>query len=317
MVDFECLDGIDLALFDGAGGDEGAAAGGDGTQSSADTRQSGSGGETEPKAAPTGEAEGKETKEGPDAEGRKQETAAERKARYKALVQGEFNDLFTADTKRIIDQRLKEQRALQSTLEAQQPIMDRLMVRYGARDAAELAAKLESDDAAAQAQADKAGKTLEQYRADEARDLEDLRRERELKTAQEQLEAIRAGQFQAQQVEKWALEAEETQALYPDFDLAAELDSEEFVSCLRHGVPVKLAYELTHLETIKAAAAKEAADERERAVLANIKARGGRPPENGGSAQNPVSAATGVSATTREEREELARRAMRGEKIVL
>lgn len=67
-----------------------------------------------------------------------------RRERYRALVTGEFKDLYTADTQRIIDRRFKETRELRETLEAQNAALAPLLERYGAADAAELEAAVEA-----------------------------------------------------------------------------------------------------------------------------------------------------------------------------
>lgn len=69
-----------------------------------------------------------------------------RRERYRALVTGEFKDLYTADTQRIIDRRFKETRALQETLEAQRPVLERLMERYAVGGVADLAAAIEAEE---------------------------------------------------------------------------------------------------------------------------------------------------------------------------
>ena len=68
------------------------------------------------------------------------ETAEARRARYRALVTGEFKDLYTADTQRIIDCR----KVLEEALEAQRAALAPLLERYGAADAAELEAAVEA-----------------------------------------------------------------------------------------------------------------------------------------------------------------------------
>lgn len=72
------------------------------------------------------------------------ETAEARRARYRALVTGEFKDLYTADTQRIIDCRFKETKVLEEALEAQRAALAPLLERYGAADAAELEAAVEA-----------------------------------------------------------------------------------------------------------------------------------------------------------------------------
>ncbi len=307
---YDLLD-VDLKLFDGEGGD-----GAGGTQAGPADTQQGDG--TTTGGEPGKDGSGKSSDAG---SGQKvapeTETPEARKARYRALVKGEFKDLFAADTQRIIDTRFKETKGLQESLGAQQPIIDRLMVRYGAKDVAELAKALETDDVTAQAAADRLGETLEQYRQRERQDLERLRTQRENATLREQLEAVKAREYSQRQVEKWAGEAVAMAERFPGFDLPAELENPEFVSCLEHGVPMELAYKQIHMDEIIQAEAKRAADEREQAVLESIRARGARPTENGASAQNGVTTGVDVGKLTREQRAEIARRATRGETITL
>ncbi len=289
---YDLLD-VDLTLFDGEG---------DGTKTGGEPGKDGS---------------GKSSDAGSGQEGaQKAETPEARKARW-AQVKGEFKDLFAADTQRIFDGRFKETKGLQESLGAQQPIIDRLLVRYGAKDVAELAKALETDDVTAQAAADRLGETLEQYRQRQRQDLERLRTQRENATLREQLEAVKAREYSQRQVEKWAGEAVAMAEQYPGFDLAAELENPEFVSSLEHGVPMELAYKLLHMDEIVQTAAQKAADEREQAVLESIRARGARPPENGASAQNGVATGVDVGKLTRQQRAEIARRATRGETITL
>lgn len=84
----------------------------------------------------------------PAAEGEEKETTPEtpeaRRARYRALVTGEFKDLYTADTQRIIDCRFKETRGLQETLERQTAALSALLERYGAAGPQELEAAVET-----------------------------------------------------------------------------------------------------------------------------------------------------------------------------
>ncbi len=307
---YDLLD-VDLKLFDGEGGD-----GAGGTQAGPAGTQQGDGTKTGGEPGKDGSGQSSDAGSGQDS-AQKTETPEARKARYRELVRGEFKDLFTADTQRIVDQRFKETRGLQESLGAQQPIIDRLLVRYGAKDVAELARALETDDVTAQAAADRLGETLEQYRERERQDLERLRTQRENVTLREQLEAVKAREYSQRQIERWAGEAVAMAEQYPDFDLTAELENPEFVSSLEHGVPMELAYKLLHMDEIVQTAAQKAADEREQAVLESIRARGARPPENGASAQNGVATGTDVSKLTREERAEIARRANRGETITL
>lgn len=299
---YDLLD-MDLKLFDGeAAGGAGDASATGGTEAGSVDTQQGKAGEVAEDAA----------KKGSDAGSRQQqaktETPEERAARYKAMVEGEFKDLFTAHTQRIIDQRFKETRGLQENLTAQQPVMDFLMSKYQAEDPQALMAAMQADDSLWQAMADAEGKTVEQFRADWQAD-------RQRKAMEAELNQYRGEQFVRQQMERWEGEAKELQKVYPDFDLETEVQDRDFQRLLRSGVPMRMIYEVKHMNDIISTAQKTAADEREKAVTEAIRARGGRPAENGASAQNGVTTGVDVSKLTREQRADIAKRAARGENI--
>lgn len=303
MDKYDLLD-MDLATFDGGAaageGGNGSATGGS-QAGSAVTQQSETGGASE-------DAEKKGSDAGSGQQQAKTETREERVARYKAMVSGEFKDLYTADTQRIIDQRFKETRGLQESLDAQRPVMDFLMSKYQATDPQGLMAAIQADDSLWQAMADSAGKTVEQFKAEWLSERQREAMQAELKRSQQEL-------FFRRQMGIWEGEARELKEVYPDFDLEAEVQDKDFLSLLRSGVPMRLAYEVKHMNDIVTTAKKTAADEREKAVTEAIRARGERPAENGASTQNGVTTGVDVSKLTREQRAEIAKRAARGETI--
>ncbi len=199
----------------------------------------------------------------------------ERRARYRALVTGEFKDLFAADAQRIIDHRFKETRTLQETLNAQKPVLDRLMKRYGAADVPALRAAIEAEETRAGAEAEEAGRRAQERQ------------------------------------ERWDREVEETRGTYPQFDFEEASSDPRFTALLEAGVSVRPAYEALHLDQIKAEAARAA----EKRLADHIRARGVRPQENGASAQNAVAVKPDVARLTRQQRSEIAQKAMRGETI--
>lgn len=95
--------------------------------------------------------------ESPAAEGEENvmtpETPETRRARYRALVTGEFKDLYTADTQRIIDCRFKETRSLAEALERQRAALAPLLERYGAEEPEQLEAAVEAHVEQVRAQA--------------------------------------------------------------------------------------------------------------------------------------------------------------------
>jgi hypothetical protein len=113
-------------------------------------------------------------------------------------------------------------------------------------------------------------------------------------------------------------QVQETSAMYPGFDFGAERQNPEFENLVRKGVSVRAAYEVIHRDEIIGGAMKYAATEVQRKTADDIRARGQRPAENGLGAQAPsLVRKANVDSLTREDRDEIARRVARGERIVL
>lgn len=118
---------------------------------------------------------------------------------------------------------------------------------------------------------------------------ERLMQQRENARLQKELERLKEEQMEAQaskeaydQYNSWVREAEELKQLYPNFDLATELENEEFRDDLiNSGKPLRKAYESAHLDEIIQGAIQTTASKVRESVTNNIKARGMRPSENG------------------------------------
>ena len=103
---------------------------------------------------------------------------------------------------------------------------------------------------------------------------------------------------------------------FPDFDLAAESKNPQFVSMLRiEALPLRTIYAAIHHDEILIGSVQRARADAEEAAVANIRARGMRPPENGATVTGGVSVSVGVGSLSRKERADVARRAARGERI--
>lgn len=96
---------------------------------------------------------------------------------------------------------------------------------------------------------------------------------------------------------------------YPDFDAEAELENETFAKLINAGLPMKVAYEVVHLEEIKQGAKAKSDEDEKRAAL--------RPEENGISASGGATLSSGVKSLSKKDRAELAKRARMGEIIRL
>lgn len=327
---------VSLRLFDGEGGaaapaaGEGAADGGNkgGFQASpAPTRRGKSGGfqnvlfgkqGDEPTAA--GDEPGPEGKAQPSAAGKGKEgdvvttsnTLEDRRKAFQELVNGEYKDIYTEETQRIIDRRFREARNLEERAAKQQPVIDMLMQRYKIADGdlGKLAAAVENDNAYWSEAAEEAGMSVEQYKQ-----FQRLKRENDaLLRAQRMRQNQQAAQ---QQLQKWYSEGEQVKAVYPDFDLGTESKNPQFISMLKAGVPVQHAYEVIHMDEIKAGVAQSTARQTEKQVVDGIRAKGNRPAENGTSSQSAFTVKDDPHKWTKQDRAEVARRVARGETIKL
>ena len=188
--------------------------------------------------------------------------------------------------------------------------MDILMQRYNIADgdAKALLKAIEEDNTYWEAAAEESGLTVDQYKK-----MKQM--ERESAELQELKRRQSADQQAQQQLASWMQQAEGMQELYPGFDFRSEIRNRDFQGLLRAGIPVQKAYELIHMEEIKQAAARSAAQTASQQMQANLKAKHSRPAENGTSSKTAVIVKNDVSKLTRAERAEVARRAMLGEHI--
>lgn len=234
---------------------------------------------------------------------------AKRKA-FQELIDGEYKDIYAEQFQLAFNRRFKEVKGMEQNLSDQKPILDMLMQRYNIADGdmKKLQTALEEDSSYWQEAADKEGLTVEQYKA-----MQKLQREN---AELQKLRQRQAGEQQAQQqLARWMQEAEGMKTLYPGFDLRAEIANREFQGLLRSGIPVQKAYELIHMDEIKEAAARSAAQATSAQMTAKIKSKAARPSENGTSSQSAVIVKNDVGNLSRADRAEIARRVQRGEKI--
>lgn len=237
-------------------------------------------------------------------------TLEERRKAFEALIANEYKDVYTEKFQNAFNRRFKETKTLEEHLNRQKPIMDILAQRYSVADGDTEAVlqALENDTAFWEEVAQAEGMTVDQYKA-----VKKLEREcQALRTAQER----RFGEEQAlKQIRQWSSEAEQLKEVYPTFDLQAETTNRDFLGLLKAGLSVKNAYELIHMEEIKADAARAAAQTAGQQMAARVREKAARPKENGISSQGAVIVKNDVGNLTRAERAEVVRRVLRGEKI--
>ena len=240
------------------------------------------------------------------------DTLEAKRAAFEKLIGegGEYKDIFAERTQQIINRRFKDGKIQEQTIAEQKPIMDILMQRYNIADgdAKALLKAIEEDNTYWEAAAEESGLTVDQYKK-----MKQM--ERESAELQELKRRQSADQQAQQQLASWMQQAEGMQEMYPGFDFRSEIRNRDFQGLLRAGIPVQKAYELIHMEEIKQAAARSAAQTASQQMQANLKAKQSRPAENGTSSKTAVIVKNDVSKLTRAERAEVARRAMLGEHI--
>lgn len=243
--------------------------------------------------------------------GEKAKALKDRRKEYKALVHGEFKEQYEADMQRVLNKKFAETKELEGRLAKSQEVLGLLAQRYGvdAGDTDGLSRALEADRVLWESAAEEAGMGVDQYLRMQA-----LERERQMLLQQQKL--MRGQQAAREQMQQWYSEGEAIKAQYPAFDLSQETQDPQFIRLLESGVPMKLAYEVIHMNDIKTAAETNAAKQAEQNVVKNIRAKGARPPENAAAGSSAFLVKDDVSKLTKQDRAEIARRTARGEKIV-
>ena len=298
-----------LVLFDGGegGGGEGAAEGGPQAEVPVyHPRNQKSGGEL------ANVVYGKQAESDPDAGDQQvvsSDDAAARVARYQEF-RNEFKAELDQDFQRVFNKRFGENKGLHEQLEAVSPIIDMLRDRYGVTDGDmdKLMAAMEEDDGYWQEAADEQGMTVEQYK-------QFKRYERENAELNQQIRAMQQQDAADNQLREWWQQGEQLKQQYPSFDLDREAQNPEFLRLLRSGVPVDHAFKLLHMDEIMQGVAANTAKAAERQITANIRARGARPAEAGASGKASFTVKNDVSKLSKKDRAEIAKRAMRGERI--
>ena len=205
-----------------------------------------------------------------------------------------------------------ETKSLQEQLDSRNGLMEALATKYGveASDVEGILKAINDDNAYWEQEAEKEGVPVEQYKR--------------MKTLESQNASYIRAQQEAQAraaadatVAKWQAEAEEFRNIVPDFNLETEItENPDFVRLIQTGVGIKAAYNATHMDDILSGAMHKTAQTVAEKIAKGREAKAARPAENGTAAQNGVLYKTDVNKLTAADREEIARRAARGETII-
>ena len=240
-----------------------------------------------------------------------QEVARDYEAEFEALIKGDYKKQYDARVKNVINKRLKNARQVENRLEEVNSLVDYVGAIYGINsdNIQDYIEAMQRDNRFYEAEAEQLGIPVEQYREmkkaeNENRRLQLLLKQSEQRRQDEQIFA----QITAQ--------AEQVQQLYPDFDFDVELDNPDFSRLINSGIDVKTAYEVAHHDEILQGAMAYTAQTVAKKTAATIAAKQKRPLEGGISSQAQATVKTDVNKLTKEDRENIIKRVMQGERIV-
>ena len=141
--------------------------------------------------------------------------------------------------------------------------------------------------------------------------------ERENAQLRAEMQAQRTQEQASAQYAAWMQQAEQVKAIYPSFDLATEIQNEQFRRLLQSNIPIQTAFEVIHKDEIIPAAMQYTAKQVEAKVANNVRSGQRRPTEGAAGRSGAVQVKSDPSKFTKADMDEIARRVARGERIVL
>jgi hypothetical protein len=241
-----------------------------------------------------------------------QQPAVDLEKEFEELIKGKYKDQYNKRTQDTVQKRLKGAKETEERLTAMNPLLDLLSARYGVKadDTDGLIKALEGDDA-----------FFEQAAQEHNMEAKDYRKLLQLQSENSRLKQQKEEQFRQDQRNKqyavWEQQAEDAKKLYPNLDLNVESQNPQFRQLLMSGIDVKTAYKVLHDDEITTQLLQHQAKEVEQKLANKIAAGNSRPPENGSSGQSAAVIKNDPSKWTKADREEVRRRAARGERIYL
>lgn len=231
---------------------------------------------------------------------------------FDSLIKGKYKADFDKRMQAAIKKRVGDTNALKQENARMREALAIAQQRYGTPDGdwdALTNALIEDDQ------------YLEKEAYEKGIDKDTLRTMKRIEHENEKLKANQAElerQARAEQAyQKLLAEKEAVLQIYPNFDLDTEVQNPQFESLVRNGVDLKTAYEVVHHDEILPQAMKFVSDKTRSDVAKAVASGMSRPSELGAGATNTPSGKVDVSKLTREQRDELNKRAMAGERIVL
>lgn len=239
-----------------------------------------------------------------------QQEEIDREAEFEKLIKGDYKEQYNARMQKTIQSRLKSSKETVDKYNSITPTLELLARKYGvdANDIDALNKAIQADDSLYEEEALKQGVSVEKLREFETMKAENAR----MKNQMQEQERQEKGR---QLYQTWMQQAEQAKAVYPSFDLQAEMQNEKFVDLLRSNIDVRTAYEVLHKDDIISGAMQYTAQTVKSNVAKSIAANGARPSENGIGSQSAAVVKSDVTKLNNKDIDEVMRRVARGEKI--
>lgn len=255
---------------------------------------------------------GKPSGEIANPKGKAADTQESLEARFQEMIKGEFKDVFAKRTQAIIDERFKKTKGIEEKLNSVDPILKILADKYGtdANDIDALKKAIDEDDSYYQREAIERGLTVKQLKEVKAleRQNEELLAQQKAKEEQDATDKIYA---------EWMQQAKDFKEKYGinDFDINEEVQNPEFSRLLAAGVTIEGAYKAVHFDDMVGGAMAHTAAKVKEGLVNSVNARAQRPTEGASATHSATTFKSDVNSLTRADREEIERRALRGEVI--
>lgn len=302
---------LNLKMFDGAGGASSGTGDGTGTATSGANEGTSSGANNSKDLSKV--VYGKQPTV---TENTSSDTQDDAQSRYNEYRNGEGKDFINKEIENAVKRRFKDHSELKKSNGKMQSVMNAVAMKYGIdpTDTDGILKAVAEDESYYETAADEAGMSVEQYK-----------KMKQLEAENAQLQAIRQEEdrrkeFDAKYAE-WSMQADFARNEYPNLDLNTEMQNKDFFGLLTRGIDVKTAYQVIHQDEIVQSAISTATQRTAQAVqqqtVNNIRSKGLRPDESAGSSQAGFTFKADPHKWTKADREEIAKRVARGEKIRL
>ncbi len=216
------------------------------------------------------------------------EPQAQAEQEFAALIAGKYRQAFARRTQEIIDRRFRKSKETEGRWQSLQPLLSEMRQRYGLAesDPQALLEAFRTDGQSGRALREKAGKAL----------------------------AFRGamGQYVA-----LLRQADALRQRYPGFDLPALCRDKRFTALLGAGMDMEQAYLSLHQQEVLRSAVAHTAQMVSQKVSAELAAQQKRPREGAMQAGSTAVHRSNPADLSRAQREAIARRVLKGEKIIL